>query len=126
MKFNLNSEVGQAMLALDKAGGTKLTAALRAGYSSAARVIRDKAKLTTAFKDRTGTARRSWKVSQRASPFNHAKLSNTAFYTMFIEGEPMNTGFLERAAHSTGGEQLKVVKKAVLRHLERLRAVGPK
>ena len=124
MKFDLNSDVGRAMRALDKAGGTRLTTALRSGYAGAARIIRDKAKVTAAFTDRTGTARKSWKVTQRARPFNHAKLSNTAFYTMFLEGKPLDSGFLSKAARSTGPEQLKAVRAAVLKHLLKLRA-GP-
>ena len=105
------------MLALDKAGGSKLTTALRMGYAGAARVIRDKAKVTTAFKDRTGLARRSWKVTQNRKPYNHAKVHNTAFYSLFLENR---THFLTRAAEATGREQMDAVHKAVLRHLRKL------
>ena len=122
MKFDLNSDVGKAMLALDRAGGTRLSAALRAGYAGAARIIRDRAKMTTAFKDRTGTARRSWRISQNSRPFNHAKVINTSFYAMFLERAPLRSEFLTDAAESTGKEQLGEVQKAVLRHLKRLRS----
>ena len=122
MKFDLKSDVGRAMLALDRAGGDALTTALRMGYASAARVIRDKAKLTTAFSDKTGTARRSWRISQNRKPFNHAKVVNTAFYSMFLERAPLNSGFLSRAAEATAPEQIEAVRKAVRRHLEKLRA----
>ena len=125
MKFNLDSDVGRAMLALERAGGRRLTNALRSGYATAARIIRDKAKVTTAFKDKTGTVRRSWKISQNARPYNHAKVSNTAFYAMFLELEPLNRGFMWRAAETTEAEQITAVQKAVSRHLARLRA-GPK
>ena len=124
MKFDTRSDLGAVLRALDKAGGTKLTAALRAGYTAAAREVRDKARVTTAFKSRTGTAKlRSWKVSSRARPFNHAKLSNTAFYSMFLEGKPLESGFLERAARSTNREQMNAVAKAVRRHLAKLRGL---
>ena len=117
MRFDLDSDVGRAMLALDRAGGSRLTTALRMGYAGAARVIRDKAKLTTAFKDRTGVARRAWKVTQNRKPYNHAKVHNTAFYSLFLE---KHTGFLTRAAEATGPEQMDAVHKAVLRHLRKL------
>lgn len=122
MKFDLKSDVGRAMLALDRVGGDALTTALRMGYAAAARVVRDKAKVTTAFSDRSGTARRSWRISQSRQPFNHAKVVNTAFYSMFLERAPLNSGFLTRAAESTTPEQINAVRKAVVRHLEKLRA----
>ena len=71
----------RALRALEAAGGSRLSNALRAGYAGAARVIRDKAKETTAFTDRSGTLRRSWRVSQNSRPFNHAKVVNTAYYS---------------------------------------------
>ena len=117
-----------AMKALDNAGGRKLTNALRAGYAKAARVIRDKARVTTAFRSRTGLAKKSWKISQSRIPFNHAKVSNTAHsprgrpYPRFLEGKPHETRFMEKAARSTGTEQLNAVGIAVRRHLARLRA----
>ena len=117
MRFDIDSDVGRAMLALDRAGGSRLTTALRMGYAGAARAIRDKAKVTTAFKDRTGVARRSWKVTQNRKPFNHAKIHNTAFYSLFLEKQ---TGFLTRAAEATGREQMDAVHKAVMRHLRKL------
>ena len=110
------------MRALDRAGGDRLTTALRMGYAAAARVIRDRAKQTTAFRDQSGTARRSWRVSQSRKPFNHAKVVNTAFYSLFLERAPLNSGFLTRAAQATGREQLDAVGKAVRRHLAKLRA----
>ena len=122
MKFDLNSDFGRALRSLDKAGGTRLTAALRAGYASAARIIRDRAKVTTAFSDRTGTARKSWRISQNQRPYNHAKVVNTSFYALFLERKPLDSGFMTKAAESTGPEQLGAVKKAVLRHLEKLRS----
>lgn len=109
------------MRALDRAGGDRLTTALRMGYAAAARVVRDRAKQTTAFSDRTGTARKSWRISQSRKPFNHAKVVNTAFYAMFLERAPLNSGFLTDAAEATGPEQLTAVRKAVLRHLVKLR-----
>ena len=121
-----------AMKALNEAGSRKLTNALRAGYASAARIIRDKAKETTAFKDRTGLTRRSWKITQSRIPYNHAKVINTATnakgtpYPLFLEKKPLESSFMERAARSTGTEQLNAVGKAVRRHLARLRATGPK
>ena len=122
MKIDFKADAIRAMVALDRVGGDALTTALRMGYASAARVIRDKAKLTTAFKDRTGTARRSWRISQNRKPFNHAKVANKAFYAMFLERAPLNSGFLTRAAETTGPEQLNAVHKAVLRHLKRLKS----
>ena len=113
----MDSKIGRAMLALDRAGGPTLTTALRMGYAGAARVIRDKAKLTTAFKDRTGVARRAWKVTQNRKPYNHAKVVNTAFYSLFLENQ---TRFLTRAAEATGPEQMDAVHKAILRHLRKL------
>ena len=123
MKIDFKSDAIKAMVALDRAGGDALTTALRMGYAAAARVVRDRAKLTTAFKDRTGTARKSWRVSQNRKPFNHAKVVNTAYYAMFLERAPANTGFLTKAAESTGPEQLDAVRKAVRRHLAKLRAM---
>ena len=113
-----------AMKALDNAGGRKLTNALRAGYAAAARVVRDRAKATRAFKDRTGTTRKSWKVSQSSRPYNHAKLRNTAPYSRWLEKEPRNLAFIEKAARATGTEQLNAVGKAVRRHLAKLRAAS--
>ena len=117
-----------ALKALDRAGGKYLTNALRAGYAGAARVIRDKAKVTTAFQSRTGLAKGSWRISQNRNPFNHAKVINTALspqgrpYPLFLEREPHNTKFMEKAARATGTEQLNAVGKAVRRHLARLRS----
>ena len=126
----MTSDLGMALRALDRAGGDRLTRALRMGYAAAARVVRDRAKQTTAFKDRTGTARKSWRVSQSSRPFNHAKVVNTATtmvngrafpYALFLERKPLESGFMERAARATGKEQLDAVRKAVLRHLRKLR-----
>lgn len=122
MKIDFKSDAIRAMVALDRVGGDALTTALRMGYASAARVIRDRAKLTTAFKDRTGTARRSWRISQNRKPFNHAKVVNTSYYAMFLERAPLRSEFLTDAAFYTGPEQLDAVKKAVRRHLAKLRA----
>lgn len=105
------------MLALDRAGGAKLTTALRMGYAGAARAIRDRAKTTVAFKDRTGAARRTWKITQNRKPYNHAKVVNPVFYSLFLERQ---TGFLSKAAEATGPEQLDAVHRAVLRHLRKL------
>lgn len=121
MKIDFKSDAIRAMVALDRVGGDALTTALRMGYASAARVIRDRAKLTTAFKDRTGLARRSWRISQNRKPFNHAKVVNTAYYAMFLERAPLRLEFLTDAAFYTQTEQLDAVKKAVRRHLAKLR-----
>lgn len=122
MKFDIRTDLGQTLVALDRAGGEELTTALRRGYAAAARVVRDRAKQTTAFKDRSGEARRSWRVSQARKPFNHAKVVNTVFYAMFLERAPLNSGFLTDAAEATAPEQLIAVRTAVTRHLRRLRA----
>lgn len=121
MKVDVNARMFKVMAALDKASGDALTTALRMGYASAARIVRDRAKQTLAFTDRTGTARKSWRISQNRLPFNHAKVVNTAFYSMFLERKPLNSGFMSRAAEATGPEQLAAVKKAVRKHLLKLR-----
>ena len=121
MRISVKSDFTRALIALDRAGGTRLTTALRAGYAAAARVIMAKAKQTTAFSDRTGETRRGFKVSQHRTPFNHAKLKNTALQSLFLERKPLNYGFMARAAKSTEPEQMEAVRKAVARHLQRLR-----
>ena len=122
MKFDVNSEMGRAMKALDRASGHRLTNALRAGYAGAARVIRDRAKVTTAWSDKSGHTRKAWRISQNRKPYNHAKVVNTSAYALFLERAPLESGFMERAARATDKEQLGAVRKAVLRHLLRLRA----
>ena len=112
----------RAMKTLAAAGGPKLTAALRAGYAGAARVIRDKAKQTTAFTDDTGKARRSWRISSRSRPFNHAKVTSVPFYTRFLELKPLNLGYFAEAAETTEAEQLSAVRKALARHIRKLRS----
>ena len=125
MKMQTRMRAVTALKALDRAGGTRLSNALRIGYAAAARVIRDRAKETTQFKDKTGLTRKSWKVSQKSRPFNHAKLTNTSPHAVYLEMKPFEAGFMERAARSTGPEQVKAVRKALARHLKKVRA-GPK
>ena len=122
MKVRTSIRSARALRALDRAGGQFLTKALRSGYTAAARLIRDKARETAAFTDRTGTARKSWKVTGAARRFNHAKVINTAFHSRFLEGAPLESEFLTKAARATGPEQVKAVRKAVLKHLLALRA----
>ena len=121
MRFDIKSDIAQVMLALDRAKGQELTTALRRGYAAAARLVRDRAKQTSAFTDRTGEARRSWRVSQARKPFNHAKAANTVFYAMFLERAPLNSGYLTDAAEAVAPECVDVVGKALRRHLARLR-----
>ena len=123
MKMGMRIEAKKALLALDKAGGPELTTALRRGYAAAGRAIRDKAKTTTAFRSRTGTAKlKSWRVAQLRKPYNHARIANLAFYSLFLEGAPLEYGFLEDAAEATSSEQLDAVSKAVIGHLRRLQS----
>ena len=117
-------ETRRAVRALEKAGGPALADALRKGYAAAGRIVRDHAKATTKFKDRTGAARKSWKVQQMKKPYNQARLINTAFYTRWLEKNPHNYEFLTDAAKTTGSEQLNAAAKAVRAFLKKLR--GPK
>ena len=121
MKMDVKAKYKRALNALDRAGGNRLTAALLDGYAEAARIIRDQAKATTAFSDRTGAARRSFKVSRHRTRFLHAKLTNTTVHSLFLERKPLASEFMSGAGASTGPEQLAAVRKAVARHLQSLR-----
>ena len=128
MSAGVHAKTVRAMKALDKAGGTHLTTALRRGYLAAARIIRDQAKSTTAFKSRTGQAKSSWKTTSSRKPYNHAKIVNTALskrgvpYALFLERKPLDSKFMSRAAESTGGRQLEAVGVAVRKFLRKLRS----
>ena len=47
-------------------------------------------------------------------------MTNTSWYSIFLEREPLESGFLENAARTTEKEQLAAVRKAVLRHFAKL------
>ena len=128
MKVGVSIKSDRAIRALEKAGGDRLSKALLAGYRGAARVIRDKAKMTTAFTDRTGAARKSWKITASRKRFLHAKLTNYALsprgapYVLFLEREPLDAEFIVRAVETTESEQVKQVRSALRKHLLALRS----
>ena len=114
----------RVMRALERAGGNELSKALRSGYAKAARIIRDEAKLSSEFKDDTGRLRKSWKISSRLKPYPHAKVTNTVFYSIFLERSPLFLGFFEKAAEATKRDQLKAVRTALARHMRKLRSAS--
>ena len=120
MRMGVDMDAKRAVRKLTEAGGPHLATALRRGYSAAARVIRDKAKATAAFRDRSGLARKSWRIRSMKRPYNQARLFNLPHYTRWLEAEPRNYAYLEKAARSSEREVLNAVAKAVRAYVTKL------
>ena len=121
MKISIEARFDNAIAGLRKLDGKARQKGLLNAFTSAARIARDEAKKTTAFKDRTGLLRRSWSVQRKTKPYLKGVLRNKAPHGHFIEkgtkrmeAKPWIAPAIERTAN----RQIDAVAMSLTKYLE--------
>lgn len=122
MTQQLDPEVKRALAAMEKLGDLVFKNGLRAGRVAAARVVRDAAKKSVIFRDRTKNLRKSIKVQNSK---RYTRVYANAPHAYVVErGQDGPTPswprpFMEHAARGTVPQQLDAAAQALARIVKR-------
>ena len=122
MTQRMDPEVKRALAAMEKLGDFVFKNGLRAGRVAAARVVRDAAKKSVHFRDKTKTLRRSIKVQNSKRYTRVYANAPHAYVVEFGQDGPTPSFprlFMDHAARGTVPQQLDAAAAALARIVKR-------
>ena len=137
VKVNTKAAITQ----LEKLTNERYTEGKRRGFEAMAKIVREKARATDMFKDKTGTLRARWRIARKRRRNRDGTteiemlLRNTAPHAhLIIYGrKARNNGpkskprpFIQKAAAETGREQLAAAGRAMLDFLKEIEGENPR
>ena len=141
MMLDVKVDTRSAITQLEKLTSDRYVEGKRRGFEAMAKIVREKARASDMFKDKTGTLRARWKIARKKRKNRDGTeeiemlLRNTAPHAhLIIYGrKARNNGpkskprpFIQKAAAETQKEQLAAAARAMLGFLKEVERENPR